>query len=264
MHSIYKYLHVFAVQFKNNFVREVVYRNNFLVMTISDLIWIAVEFFLFSVIYANTPTLAGWTQEQSFFFLGIFFASDALFTVFFQRNFWTFSDLVNKGELDIILTKPIHPLFLALTRFIQTGAFLNVFFGIAIVIHYSGPAGFEGGWRWALLPLWLLAGLTINALVRFLFSVVTFWTDRGWAVARLYFQMYQFATKPDTIYPKFIRYSILTFIPFAFIGSVPARALIHGLPWREAVALATALTGFFLLDQFLWRRGLKRYQSASS
>ena len=41
----------------------------------------------------------------------IFFSSDALFTIFFMRNFWMFSDLVNKGELDILLTKPVHPLF---------------------------------------------------------------------------------------------------------------------------------------------------------
>lgn len=264
MNSLKKYLHVFGVQLKNNFVREVVYRNNFLTMTITDIIWISVEFFLFNVIYANVPTLAGWTKEQSFFFLGIFFASDALFTVFFQRNFWTFSDLVNKGELDILLTKPIHPLFLALTRFIQTGAILNVLFGLGIIFYYADAAQFPGGWRWLLLPLWLCTGLTLNALVRFVFSVVVFWTDRGWAIARLYYQMYQFATKPDSIYPKFIRYAILTFIPFAFIGSVPARALIHGLQWKEAVALATALTGFFVADRLAWKAGLKRYQSASS
>ena len=37
-------------------------------------------------------------NSLSVFFLGIFFASDALFTTFFQRNFWEFSDLVNKGD----------------------------------------------------------------------------------------------------------------------------------------------------------------------
>src|SRR4051794_33944552 len=116
MGKIAKHWDIFAVQLKNNFVREAVYRTNFLTMVSVDLIWIAVEFSLFTVLYANVRTLAGWTKPQVFFFLGVFFSSDALFTTFFQRNFWQFSDLVNKGELDILLTKPANPLFLALTR----------------------------------------------------------------------------------------------------------------------------------------------------
>src|SRR6185503_7246865 len=103
-----QYVDVFRVQLKNNFVREAVYRTNFLTMLAVDLVWIAVEFSLFTVIYANTPTLGGWTKDQVYFFLGIFFASDAIFTTFFQRNFWQFSDLVNHGELEILLTKPVH------------------------------------------------------------------------------------------------------------------------------------------------------------
>src|SRR5688572_14693028 len=100
-----RYLDAYRVQVKNNFVREAVYRTNFISALVVDAIWIGVEFSLFSVLYANTSSLSGWTKEQVFFFLGIFFSSDALFTIFFQRNFWSFSDLINKGELDILLTK---------------------------------------------------------------------------------------------------------------------------------------------------------------
>ena len=139
------YLEAFRVQFKNNFVREAVYRTNFLTAFTVDAIWIALEFSLFSILYANTTSLAGWTQDQVYFFLGIFFASDALFTIFFQTNFWNFSNLVNHGELDILLTKPIHPLFLALTRSMSLTASLNIFLGIGIAIRFSGPAGFQGG-----------------------------------------------------------------------------------------------------------------------
>src|SRR5262249_2777708 len=145
-------------QIKNNFVREAVYRTNFLTMVSVDLIWIMVEFSLFTVLYANTPTLGGWTKPQVYFFLGIFFASDALFTTFFQRNFWNFSDLVNKGELDILLPKPAHPLAFALTRFINITASFNFFLGIGIAVRYSHDAGFPGGWKWLALGAWLLIG----------------------------------------------------------------------------------------------------------
>jgi ABC-2 type transport system permease protein len=259
-----RYFRVFQVQLKNNFVREVVYRTNFLAATTVDAIWIAVEFSLFSVLYSNVDNLAGWSKDQVFFFLGIFFTSDAFFTIFFQRNFWTFSDLVNKGELDILLTKPIHPLFLALSRSINITAGFNILLGLAVTIQYADAAGFPGGWRWLLLPFWLLVGLCAAVLVRFAFSVWVFWTERSWAISRLYYQFFAFATKPDSIYPKAIRYLILTALPFAFIGSIPARSLLFGLDPSEYILVFTVLSVFFIVNSLLWKAGLARYQSASS
>jgi ABC-2 type transport system permease protein len=262
--SLRRYAEIFRVQVKNNWVREAVYRTNFLTSVITDLIWMGIEMTLFQVIYSNVPVLAGWTQPQVYFFLGIFFASDALFTTLFQRNFWNFSDLVNKGELDILLTKPVHPLFLALTRYISLTASFNIVLGMAITIRYAEPAGFAGGWHWLLVPVWLTVGLAVALVVRFAFSIWIFWTERSWAMARMYYQFFAFATKPDTLYPTAIRYLILTALPFAFIGSVPARALLHGLEAWEYALLVAVLVGFTAMNTYLWRAGLRRYQSASS
>ena len=245
-------------------MREAVYRTNFLTMMIVDLIWLGIEYTLFAIIYANTPTLAGWTQPQVFFFLGVFFSSDALFTTLFQRNFWNFSDLVNKGDLDILLTKPVHPLFLALTRWMNLTAIFNLFLGLGILIRYADEAGFAGGSRWFLVPLWLLIGVLAALLLRFAFSIWIFWTDRSWALSRLYYQFFAFATKPDSLYPKVIRYTILTALPFGFIGSVPARALLQGISFSECVGITAVLATFALINGVLWKKGLRRYQSASS
>ncbi len=261
---IFYYLKVYRIQLKNNFVREAVYRTNFLTALTVDIIWIGVELSLFSVLYANVNSLAGWTQVQVYFFLGIFFASDALFTVLFQRNFWNFSDLVNKGELDILLTKPIHPLFLALSRSINLTAGFNIVLGLAIAARFAKPAGFIGGLHWLEVGCWLIVGLISAILLRFAFSIWVFWTDRSWALSRLYYQFFAFATKPDSLYPKAIRYLILTALPFAFIGSVPARALLYGLTPQEYLGIFSVLLFFLLLNTFLWRKGLQRYQSASS
>ncbi len=262
--KIKRYLDVYGIQFKNNLVREAVYRTNFLTAVTVDLIWMGVEVSLFSILYANTQTIAGWSREQVYFFLGIFFSSDALFTILFQRNFWAFSDLVNKGELDILLTKPIHPLFLALSRSMNLTAVFNVILGLIISARYAGPAGFTGGWHWLEWGAWLIFGLYAALQMRFLFSIWIFWTDRSWAFSRLYYQFFAFATKPDTIYPKAIRYLILTALPFAFIGSVPARALLHGLSAYEYVGAAGVLISLTGINSILWKKGLGRYQSASS
>lgn len=264
MNALQRYLRIYWIQIRNNFVREAVYRTNFITTVWVDVIWMAIEMSLFTVIYANVPTLAGWTRDQVFFFLGIFFASDALFSTFFMRNFWMFSDLVNKGELDILLTKPVHPLFLALSRWISLTAIFNFFLGVGIAIRFAGPAGFSGGWSWGLVFAWLSIGLLSAVLIRFAFSIWIFWTERSWALSRLYYQFFHFATKPDALYPPMIRYAFLTALPFAFIGSVPARALLHGLSPREYLLVFGVLSTFLAFNTWAWRAGLKRYQSASS
>lgn len=83
-------------------------------------------------------------------------------------------------------------------------------------------------------------------------------------MTRLYYQFFSIATKPDTLYPLMMRYTLLTIMPFAFIGSVPARAVLHGLSLTEYVWVGGSLAGLLGLDYLLWRRGLRRYQSASS
>jgi len=259
-----KYLRVWAIQIKNNFVREAVYRSNFVAALISDIVWMLVELSLFSVIYANTEQFAGWTKEQTFFFLGIFFGSDALFTTFFQTNFWRFTDLIHKGELDILITKPISPAFLALTRWMSLTNLFNFIFGLIILARYAEPAGFAGGWLWVCVPLWLLFGMFVSLLLRFFTMVWVFWTERGWPLHRLYFGFFKFAGIPDTAFPKVLRYFLKTVLPFAFIGSVPARALLHGLSLDEYALVFGVFTFFFLVDRHLWIKGLKRYQSASS
>jgi ABC-2 type transport system permease protein len=129
---------------------------------------------------------------------------------------------------------------------------------------FAGPAGFEGGWKWGLVGVWLLIGVLTAVLIRFAFSVWIFWTERSWALSRLYFQFFSFATKPDGIYPKMIRILILTALPFAFIGSVPVRALLHGLPLWQYAGIFGVLLCFLIFNVIFWKMGLRRYQSASS
>jgi ABC-2 type transport system permease protein len=153
---------------------------------------------------------------------------------------------------------------LSLSRWIAITACFNFFLGLGITITYANAAGFAGGWHWLAFAFWLLVGLVTALLLRFAFSVWIFWTERSWALSRLYYQFFAFATKPDALYPQVIRYLILTALPFAFIGSVPARALLKGLEPKEYALIVGVLALFYCFDVYFWRKGLKRYQSASS
>lgn len=258
------YWDVFKTSFKNNLVREFIYRSNTIAITVADLVWVLVELAFFEVIYSNTAAINGWTRDQVYFFLGVFICSDSLFTIFFQRAFWVFPFMVNQGDLDVLLTKPVSALFLATFRDINFSQTINMALGAWIVNHYGASAGFQGGAYWLLLVFWIFVGLLAQYLLRFFFVIWVFWLERGIMVSRMYYQFYALANKPEALYPKAIRYVLKTALPFAFLGSVPAEVLMgRGSPSLYLLVFSV-LAAYALILRTLWKRGLRRYQSASS
>ena len=257
-------LDVFTTIVKINFVKEFIYRSNAVAMTIADMVWVLVEYAFFEIIYSNTNSINGWSREQTFFFLGVFISSDALFTTFFQRSFWMFPYLISQGDLDIILTKPINSVAMATFKDINFSQILNLFFGFWIIHHYGPEAGFTGGILWLAVIFWIFVGLITQYLVRFCFVVWSFWLDRGITVSRLYYQFYALANKPEGLYPPMIRYLIKSALPFAFMGSIPSRALTGRANTSDYFLVAGVLAVYVFVAVRLWKKGLQRYQSASS
>ena len=258
------YLDVLWTIFKNNIVREFIYRSNTIALTVADMIWVVVEYAFFEVIYSNIGSINGWTKEQTFFFLGIFISSDALFTAFFQRSFWNFPYLVSQGDLDVLLTKPVNAAVLATFKELNFSQTINLVLGFYIIHHYGPAAGFSGGLAWFGIFFWIIIGLITQYLMRFLFSIWSFWLDRGLTVSRLYYQFYALANKPDGLYPVGVRYLIKTALPFAFLGSIPAIVLTHrGTGW-EYLQVFAVLGVYVLVLSFIWKKGLQKYSSASS
>ncbi len=258
------YWDIFKTTLKNNFVKEFIYRSNTFAMTFADLVWVAVEFAFFEVIYSNIGEINGWGRNETFFFLGIFISSDALFTTLFQRSFWEFPFLINKGDLDVLLTKPINAVFLATTKDINFTQIVNLVLGFWIIHHYGEAAGFTGGVAWLGVIFWVFVGLLTQFLMRFISVVCAFWLERGMTVSMLYYQLYSLANKPSGLYPISIRYLIKTALPFAFMGSIPAQSLMGKLPFSDYLLVGAVLAIYAWCCILFWKKGLKRYQSASS
>jgi ABC-2 type transport system permease protein len=80
----------------------------------------------------------------------------------------------------------------------------------------------------------------------------------------IWHQLHRLATRPDPIYPNFLRITVLFVFPVAFLASVPARILVEGLK-PELMFGALFMAGALLwLSNFFWEKALKHYSSASS
>src|SRR3954465_7324754 len=112
------------------------YRVDTVIEILSDLLNQAVNLIFILVVFGHTSTLSGWNREEIIFIYGFFLIPFALFSAFF--NIWDFNDrYIVKGEMDRILTRPIHSLFQVILERIELEALFGVVTGL-IIIFYSG------------------------------------------------------------------------------------------------------------------------------
>src|SRR6516225_5505607 len=131
--SLGRYLRLLSSLARYTFYREMAFRGNFLVKVSVEVLWLAILVAFFRTVFARTNNIAGWDQEQYFFFVGCFFAINGLIEMLFLDNCNEFAELVRTGDLDGLLLKPIDEQFLITCRRIDWGTAPNVLMGSAVM-----------------------------------------------------------------------------------------------------------------------------------
>lgn len=102
--------------------RELAFRGNFLVKISVEVIWLGILVAFYRTVFARTSMVAGWPEDQYFFFIGCFFAISGLIEALFLENCNDFAELVRTGDLDFLLLRPIDEQFLVSCRKSTGGA----------------------------------------------------------------------------------------------------------------------------------------------
>jgi ABC-2 type transport system permease protein len=192
------------------------------------------------------------------------FFVDAFYMIFFSENLDRMSEKVRKGELDLLLAKPISSQFMISCQRVNTAIIGNLVLAVSWLTYaLIGLPDFN----WLRL-LWLLllvpAGLLSLYAIRFSFCSLALMFTRADNVQYLWYQLYRLGMRPDSIYAPWLKYMILTLLPVAAVASVPSRALLNPPDlWLFAwVTIWTA--GLLYLSHRFWNFCLKFYSSASS
>src|SRR5690242_12654969 len=139
------YLWVFLTFAHNSLVRDMTFRMNFLIETVTSLTWMGMNLGYYLLIFQFTPSIGartGWGQYEFFVFLATTLFVNSLVQAFFMPNCEEFSELIRTGGLDFALLKPIDTQFLislakinwsSLSNFIFAGGLLT--FALARLDH---------------------------------------------------------------------------------------------------------------------------------
>lgn len=262
--TLKKYFTLYIAMFKASFIADLEYRANFFSRIMTDVFWYIAQIMTFEVLYQHTEKIGDWNVYQMRVFLGLLFVIDALYMIFIHENLENISEKVRKGDLDLLLAKPVNSQFMLTLQKANTAIFGNLLLGSGWLIYaLRGLPDFH-----YVRLLWLVilvpCSLVVVYSIRFMFSASAVIFTRSENLQFLWWQVYRLGMRPDSMYNPYLKYVLLSILPVGVIISIPARALLNPpdlyyLLWP--LVLAPIL--IYATHRF-WNFALKFYSSASS
>ncbi|MBI1849443.1 MAG: ABC-2 family transporter protein [Planctomycetes bacterium] len=260
-----RYLRIYANFLRFSFSRAMAFRLDFFFRVGMDAIWYAVHLAFFWLIYRHTPLLGGWNFDQVLVFTSGFFFIDAINMTVFANNIWSFPVLVNSGELDAYLVRPVSSLFFISVRDFAANSFLNLIMASGIlawaIARYPGELGVV---RVVVYVALLLVGTFLGYVISMLFLVPVFWMHNASGLREIRFAIGTYGERPHQIFHGWVRTVLVTVVPLALCASVPAQVLFEGITPALLLHVVGVTAALFLAFLWIWSRALRAYASASS
>jgi ABC-2 type transport system permease protein len=245
------------------------FRGNFIAKVVVELLWLGLLLIFYQTVFARTSMIAGWSEMEYLFYVGVHFTLAGILETFFLSNCAAFADLVRSGDLDFYLLKPIDEQFLITCRDIDWTTAPNVVLGVVLMV----VALVQMGWTFdpARLVLFLvLMGCGIGLAYSFLVMLTSMsvWMVRNQSLYELWWLFTTLMRYPRDIFVGTWAAPLgwfFTFVlPVMVVVNVPAQTLVKvfepGLVLFTVVVTGVAV----VLSRWVFRRALRTYRSASS
>jgi ABC-2 type transport system permease protein len=271
--GVARYVRLWLAFARFGLLQEMAFRGNFLVKTIVELLWLGILLVFYRTIFTKTSVVATWSEAQYLFFVGCYFALQALIETLVLSNCSEFADLVRSGDLDFYLLRPIDEQFLVTCRNLDWSTAPSIMMGVGVMIYALSELPWQFDLGTLLLFLALFAcGLVMSYCFLLTLTSASVWMTRNQSLFELWWLFSTLMRYPKEIFTLSWAYPIgffFTFvIPVMLVINVPANVMVRPLeagaaPVTLGVTLATT-AALFVASRSLFRFALRRYRSASS
>ena len=124
-----------AALWKNSVTREMIFKSNFLLWIVVELLWFGLQLSFIGVLYLHTDHIGTWTKWQVVLLVGASHFIQQIFQAFFLVNCANLSELVRSGKLDFLLLLPMNTRFVISLRQVDLGAFVNAASALGVMAY---------------------------------------------------------------------------------------------------------------------------------
>lgn len=219
--------------------------------------------FLFVVLSASN-NLAGYHREQVIFFFLVFNLID-ISVQFFFRGVYVFRRIVDSGDFDLDLLKPLPSFFRPIFGWTDVMDFTTLVpLWIYFVWFVISNNLFQNFLSVILFLLLFINSLVLAFSLHLFISALCVITTEIDHLMAIYRDITNMARFPTDIYTRGIQTILTVTLPVIILVTVPAKALMGLLSWQWIVF--SLLIGVIFLWGSLkfWKYALHQYTSASS
>ncbi|MGA2619284.1 MAG: ABC-2 family transporter protein [Thermoguttaceae bacterium] len=278
MSPLRSYLRVLATFARNSLVRDMTFRGNFLIESVTSMAWVLMNLAFYLLIFQYTPMIgagSGWGKYQFFLFFATSLLINSLVQTLFMTNADELSDLIRTGSLDFILLRPMDAQFLVSLRRIDWSSLSNLAVGLALMVYSLVELRYVPGLvQIVLYPLYVACGVAIYYSLMITLASTTVWIGRNLTLLDFWFYITNFSRYPMEIYRgpwgDPLRRMFTFAIPILIAVNVPARILIRPLDpqtpesWLLPLFALAAAAACLLASRRTFQQALASYRSASS
>src|SRR6476646_2688152 len=131
--TLRRYFSIYIALWKNSVTREMIFKSNFLLWIVVELLWFGLQLSFIGVLYLHTDHIGSWTKWQVVMLIGASHFIQQLYQAFFLINCTNLSELVRTGKLDFLLLLPVNTRFVVSFRQVDLGAFVNATLALAVI-----------------------------------------------------------------------------------------------------------------------------------
>ncbi len=263
MKTFIKYLHLWVKLTENSFLISLTSKFNAFIFLLGKILRFTLTLVFIFVLFGQTKKIDDFNVIQFSFFFLTFTIIDTITQLFF-REVYRFRPMVVSGDFDLILVKPMNPLFRALAGGADPLDLLMLIPYIATLAYIAGKLGTFSVLHAALYLLLLANGLLIATGFHILVLALAIMTTEIDHAVMIYRDLTSMGRVPVDIYREPMRTIITFIIPVGVMMTVPAKAFLGLLtPWAVVASLVLGIVFFFTCFR-TWQFALTKYTSASS
>ncbi len=260
-----KHLNLLVTLLKQNLVREIEYRVNFIIHFLIATSWIISQILIVEIIFQFTDQIVGWTKLEIFLLIGLLRIYKGVFDTFFYRNLFSLPEFISRGELDYSLTRPVDSQFLISLRKFAFNHVAQILTGLLISAYALRELNINFSLSLVLTFLFVIAcGIVAYYSLFLLISTLAIFTTRLTALSGIHEFASDLMRYPaDFFHRRNLLLEVLIF-PIALIVTIPVRILLEK---GDSLILTLQLSLAFLillLSRRFWFFALRHYSSASS
>lgn len=239
------------------------YRLNFILMTVQGMLNTLFSIASVSFVYSQVREIAGWNRSEMLVLVCTAEIISGMYYALIRPNIAIFAGSIRTGTFDTMLLQPCNIIYRIFVGRIDLSSLTSLLVP-AFVLQQQLPAFASDAVSAILSVILVVLGLVVLSFLMLAVFSLTFYFENATQLEVLYYMFVSIASKPGDVFRRWMRIPLFYLLPVLLIAN-PAATVLIGKSSPEDISASLLIScGFIGAVVLIFRRAIRRYQSAGS